>query len=660
MTLRTFTADQLCLSPLNVRLNAEDANATDALEASIAAHGLLFPLIVHPLPAAPARKSAKSRAADAAVMFGVLAGGRRFRAITRLIEAGTLPPEYPIEAVVRDVPPSEITELSLAENLLRRELRPYEVNAAIARAAEQGASIEEIAARTGQRTQWVRQQLRLGALHATIFGAYSEGKISIDIASAYGATADQALQLTAWKHFATRPAYEHRDYNIRAWLKVGDAELSRLLAFVGDATYRAAGGKFELDLFADASAHRGRVEDEGLLRELAERRLGDMREQIRMAAGRPDLRFAAEQPRPGGVPDAALEFAPDETGEGDARTIALPDSEEIVCTLTINDGGEVIERWWWNSRKAMAAADRASHPPKVQKRTETASPDLGSRESLVDGGAIGRDGYAQEKIARSVLRSDFGLTSDGMQIMRSTRREILRAMLVRDAREAGTLGRDYLVWAALRQKLRNDAPSKVGMLGFDTGWQYTVGDREADGTDAHLSTMPAHDEWRQAVEDIRVLRFMTEDDPFEAFGAFVYAGPDIKALAGAVLAGFGLVRSINADGYRCRAHDRIADLAQSNTVREYWKPNADFMALFPKAQRLEMAKPFVGQSVFASWQKLDSITLSASAAAVLDPATHADLALAKAAAIWVHPLLAFPIAEPGSLAAAYEKEAAHG
>ena len=49
MTFRTFTHDQLVKSPLNVRTNDEDANAVDALSASIVAEGLLAPLVVHPL-----------------------------------------------------------------------------------------------------------------------------------------------------------------------------------------------------------------------------------------------------------------------------------------------------------------------------------------------------------------------------------------------------------------------------------------------------------------------------------------------------------------------------------------------------------------------------------------------------------------------------------
>ena len=159
MTLRTFTHDQLILSPLNVRTNQEDANATEALEASIEAGGLLYPLIVHPV-----RDDALKQQGNSAQIYGVCAGGRRWRAIGNLIKAGRLRADWPIDCVVRDVDQAQITEISLAENLIRRELRPYEIHAAIAKAHDEGASAEDIASRCGQRVVWVRQQLRLGKL----------------------------------------------------------------------------------------------------------------------------------------------------------------------------------------------------------------------------------------------------------------------------------------------------------------------------------------------------------------------------------------------------------------------------------------------------------------------------------------------------------------
>ena len=74
MTIIAVQLSKLQVSPLNVRTNKEDTTDTAALEASILAHGLIEPLIVHPM--------AKPKG-----HYGVFAGGRRLRAMHRLLEA---------------------------------------------------------------------------------------------------------------------------------------------------------------------------------------------------------------------------------------------------------------------------------------------------------------------------------------------------------------------------------------------------------------------------------------------------------------------------------------------------------------------------------------------------------------------------------------------
>ena len=97
VSVTTMTWGELCLSPYNVRTNAKDAAATEGLEASIKERGLLYPLVVHPI----AGKKGKSS-------FGVLAGGRRYRAIGKLIEAKALPADWPIDVIVRDFGEAEL------------------------------------------------------------------------------------------------------------------------------------------------------------------------------------------------------------------------------------------------------------------------------------------------------------------------------------------------------------------------------------------------------------------------------------------------------------------------------------------------------------------------------------------------------------------------
>ncbi|WP_156840269.1 ParB/RepB/Spo0J family partition protein [Novosphingobium aquimarinum] len=622
MTAMSLSCAQLCVSPYNVRSNQEDAEATAALEASIERRGLLLPLVVHDM--APYR--VQELEGEPIAGWGVLAGGRRLRAIRNLIKAKRLPADFAIDCVLRDLDPAEITELSLAENLLRRELRPYEVHAAIARAAEDGASVEEIATNIGQRERWVLQQLRLGTLAPEILASYRQGDLPLDQACAFAATEDHALQRLAWDHFATLGKYDRTPHRIRAFFKVGDRELEQLLRFVGDDVYRAAGGRFELDLFADEAETRGRVIDEGKLRELAENKLAHERQRLRIATGRSDLRFAAEPPQRHGYADAALELFPKSRGEN----VTLPDGE-ICVTLDVSGDGEVHARWWWASRKAQKDADRAS---KREGKPAAALPPSHPASVHDDSGFDTTSNYVAAQAARAAVKDEHGLTADGLQVARSLRRELLRAILVANALADGTLGRDYATWSQLRQELGRDRDTRVGARGLTSGWHGSEDAPPADIVNPHLAECKAADLWNATVESLREQPFLTIAEPEDAFVAYYLAPEKLKRLAGAVLAGLALLRSANVAGWRVPVHDRLAELAGADdaTLRELWQPSAAFIGLLPKMRRLELAQPHVEPEHFKSWHKLADKVLTGSVVGVL------------AETDWIHPLLSFGVA----------------
>ena len=93
--------------------------------------------------------------------------------------------------------------------------------------------------------------------------------------------------------------------------------------------------------------------------------------------------------------------------------------------------------------------------------------------------------------------------------------------------------------------------------------------------------------------------------------------------------------------------DALAELLgiDDAAIRRAWSPTPAFMALFPKLRRLAHAQPFVDPAAFKTWAKRDDRTISAATSAALDPATHSDPVIARAAGKWVHPLLAFPRTE---------------
>lgn len=627
MTVRTFTIDLLTISPLNVRLNAEDAEATDALEASIEAHGLLFPLVVHPLEDG---------------RFGVLAGGRRLRAIRRLIESGRLPAGWSIEAVIREDEPAQITELSLAENLLRRGLRPYEINAAVLRAAEQGASPAEIAARCGQRERWALQQLRLGKLAPEIFNAYAEGQLSEDLAQAYAATEDHALQLAAWEALRDTPSWHHTPAAVRRCFKLDDAELGRLLAFVGAEIYHAAGGRFEFDLFCEDPAARGRVVDEDKLRELAENKLAHLRGLARVATGDRDLRFATQPPQRHGHDDAGLRIV-DLPIDGEIAPFTLPEGD-VVATLRIEDNGAARLALWWSSRAAQVAGTRQPGQPAPTPRP-----------AVLD--AAGFDRYSSTaQVARSAVREEHGLTAEGLNAIRSLRRALLRSLLIADAARGGTLGRDYFVWAQLRMELTDDRHHKAGLRSLASEWHYGANE-ESEFARGFAAATAAHAAFGQMLEELETHPAFALPDQVEALRAFLEESEVFRSQAGAALAGIALLRSAGADGFRMPVHDALAAAAGGDdaTLRTAWTPDVAFFGLFPKMARLGIAQQFVDPASFASWPKLADAPLSAACAALFDGESLSPGPARDAATRWVHPLVSFEAEPPPAEPAAAEQ-----
>lgn len=591
MSVTTMTIDALCVSPFNARINAADANAVAGMAESLMASGQLYPLAVHPIKAS--RKTQPR--------YGVLAGGRRFRAFTQLIEQGRLPVDHPIDVIIRDIrDEGELRELSLAENLVRVELRPYEVYAAVARAHNAGRSLKLIADTNGQPMETVRRWARLGNLHPTVFQALETGEIGQDLAKAIGATEDVALQLHVFEQLMTFGEHQRTPAAARRLLKIGDGQLEKLLRFIGDENYTAAGGRYELDLFADQAEARGRVADEGLLMQLADAKLEAARELIRVQCGRilrfeksppmatfagyengvaQDLEIRAE-PQPATPADAdRLAFLENELIELDAlcerslddptltdavraariaaleqdnapleeemraiharMTLDLP-AGDIFATLTVQADGKLETRFWWADRRAKRKAEEAARksPDAPEPRPVSTGPNvkplapeqtpIGKSPTRITGGAaIDRDyGYSLKQHADAGIRDEHGLTAEGVQIMRSIRREMLRAMLVLDSQDMAAkapVAQDYLIWSLARERYTGKGAMVPGQRSYERGMAgLSVRQETLPGDVAtHVDRTEAHAVWQSAVERLRAHDAMTEPDLVAAFNIFI-------------------------------------------------------------------------------------------------------------------------------------------
>ncbi|NJC33898.1 ParB/RepB/Spo0J family partition protein [Sphingomonas jejuensis] len=613
----TLPIAQIEVSPFNVRTNEVDANDVAGLEASILENGLLEPIIVHPMDGDPVDGH----------RFGALAGGRRTRSIRNLVERGALPADWPVPVIVHeDLEPAQLLELSLSENMLRRDLRDYEVFAAVAAMHRQGEPPEQIARALGQRQQWVDQALRLGNLAADVFLAFEAGKIDLEQARAFGATADLDLQAQAWAALGSGPPHARTPAAIRAWYRIEDREAEKLLRFVGPDAYAAAGGWYEHDLFDTGADGRGRVSDDPLLRQLADAKVASLRASIRERTGREELRF---QPSPPsgvyGGPEWALHITPTEEGD----RVVLPDGD-IVATIAIDDAGEAEVSYWWASRRAM----------------DGDKPRTARRERVAAGSAIGQQYDGSRQKADAAIKEEAGLTQEGTATMRSLRRMILRAAIVQKAHEGSTLGRDYLVWAQLRMLLSTsgkyghaEGPAEVGMRALHSP------DPDAPGALPLIRDSEAGKTWSKAMETLSKQGFLTDSDLGRAFIAYRRATPAIQELAAAVVAAIALERSLDADGYRVPVHDVVgaqAGLATQQGIRHWWTPTGPFLNLLPTAERAAIAEPFVERVTFASYGRLKSDELTPAVLRVVTGGASETRKMQQlAAAQWVHPLLSF-------------------
>lgn len=136
-----------------------DPAGLEALSASIAASGLMQPIVVRPAP-------------DGSGNFEVIAGERRWRALERLGKQ-----EAPV--IVRSVGDQEAAELGLVENLQREDLNPMDRAAALRRLTDEfGLTHQALAGRIGLDRVTVTNLLRLTELDPETAGYIRDGSLS--------------------------------------------------------------------------------------------------------------------------------------------------------------------------------------------------------------------------------------------------------------------------------------------------------------------------------------------------------------------------------------------------------------------------------------------------------------------------------------------------
>jgi ParB family chromosome partitioning protein len=265
---RDIPFNKLVLSQSNVRRVKAGISIEDLAE-DIAHRGLLQGLSVRPMLDGEGQQTG---------MFEVPAGGRRYRALERLVKQKRLAKTAPVPCVVKSATdPISAEEDSLAENLHRAPLHPLDQFRAFQVLRGKGQSEEEIAAAFFMTAAIVKQRLRLAAVSEKLLDIYGEDGMSLDQLMAFTVTDDHARQEQVWE--TLERSYNKEPYQIRRMLTERTVRASDKRArFVGLEAYEAAGGTVMRDLFQQDDG--GWLENVGLLDSLVAERLKAEAERI--------------------------------------------------------------------------------------------------------------------------------------------------------------------------------------------------------------------------------------------------------------------------------------------------------------------------------------------------------------------------------------------
>lgn len=235
----------LYIHPLNTRTEPPPADI-EVLADSIADLGLLQNLAGFVDPASPA---------DVAWKTGIVAGGRRLRALMMLASRDGRDPAE-VRVPVRITHDESTARLwASAENSARQALSPADEVRAYGRMAAQGADPNRIARAFAVSERHVRQRLKLADLPAPALDALRCGEISLDQAG--------ALTLAETDEQVCNILKTARHHRVSGWAPLGADQIRRILTpdavtpadrrvkFVGLAYYELQGGLVQRDLFSD-------------------------------------------------------------------------------------------------------------------------------------------------------------------------------------------------------------------------------------------------------------------------------------------------------------------------------------------------------------------------------------------------------------------------
>ncbi|MGI9377724.1 MAG: ParB/RepB/Spo0J family partition protein [Tsuneonella suprasediminis] len=203
--------------------------------------------------------------------FETPAGGRRFRAIARLVEAGRFPADGLVPCLVKktDAKTSAVDD-SLAENMLRLGLHPLDQFRAFKRMFDDGMTKEEIADAYRTTPRYITQRMRLASVSPALLEVYARNGMPLAMLEAFTVNPDHARQEQVWE--AVQRSYNVQPWQVRQLLTETTVPTDdKRVRFVGVDAYEQAGGAMLRDLFSEDDG--GWLEDVALLDRLVSEKL---------------------------------------------------------------------------------------------------------------------------------------------------------------------------------------------------------------------------------------------------------------------------------------------------------------------------------------------------------------------------------------------------
>ena len=236
------------------------------LKALIASQGQLQNLTVCPLLAKRGKPTGK---------FGVVAGGRRLRALRELANEGHIGKDHPVLCIIK--PREQAITISAAENSGREPMTGADTLQSFLPMAQQGHGPEALSHSFGISVKTVQGRLKLANISPKLFALYADEQITIDQLMALAVIDDHTRQEAIWD--GTNEYHREPQHLRRMALGVAvSAANDRIARFVGLDAYVAAGGQVTRDMFTeDDEAH---CDDPALLSKLAADKLESERERL--------------------------------------------------------------------------------------------------------------------------------------------------------------------------------------------------------------------------------------------------------------------------------------------------------------------------------------------------------------------------------------------